>query len=290
MPKGLLAILALALPLLGGSARAATITVVAAENFYGDIARQIGGDRVVVDSILSNPNQDPHLFEASPSTARALADARVVIYNGVDYDPWMVRLLGADDGTTRRVIVAGDLVHRRPGDNPHFWYDPATMPIVARAIATALIAEDPGHRADYARRLDAVLASLEAIDGEVNGIRAGHAGATVTASEPVFGYMATALGLQMRDSRFQLSIMNDTEPSASDVAAFEEGLRDRKAKIMFFNNQVVDPTVMRLLGLARKAGIPVVGVSELEPLDTPYQAWMLGTLQAVDAALGPPGK
>jgi zinc/manganese transport system substrate-binding protein len=100
--------------------------------------------------------------------------------------------------------------------------------------------------------------------------------------------MAAALGLTMRDSRFQLSVMNDTEPSASDVAGFEEGLRDHKARIMFFNNQVVDPTVTRLVGIAKQAGIPVVGVSELEPLDTPYQAWMLGTLQALDAALGVP--
>jgi zinc/manganese transport system substrate-binding protein len=287
MLKCLLAALILALPLFG-TARAAPVTIVAAENFYGDIARQIGGDRVSVGSVLANPNQDPHLFAASPSTARALADARIVIYNGVDYDPWMVKLLGASDNRTRRVIVAGDLVHRKSGDNPHIWYDPATMPIVARAVAAALIAEDPSHRGDYAGRLDQVLASLESIDGEIKGIRAGHAGASVTASEPVFGYMAAALGLMMRDTRFQLSIMNDTEPSASDVAAFEEGLRDRKAKIMFFNNQVVDPTVTRLVGIAKQAGIPIVGVSELEPPDTAYQAWMLGTLQTVDAALGPP--
>lgn len=290
MPTRFLAVLALAVPLLSGSAMAAPVTIVAAENFYGDIARQIGGDRVAVESILSNPNQDPHLFEASPSTARALADARIVVYNGVDYDPWMVKLLGASDSAHRQVIVAGDLVHHKPGDNPHIWYDPATMPVVVRAVAAALIAADPDHQAEYARRRDEVLASLEAIDGEVRGIRAGHSGDVVTASEPVFGYMAAALGLTMRDQRFQLSVMNDTEPSASDVAAFEQGLRERAPKIMFFNNQVVDPTVMRLLGLARKSGIPVVGVSETEPMDTTYQAWMLATLQAVDAALGLPKK
>jgi zinc/manganese transport system substrate-binding protein len=167
MPKRLFAALALAL-LLGRTAQAAPVSIVAAENFYGDIAQQIGGDHVTVKSILSNPNQDPHLFEASPSTARALADARLVIYNGVDYDPWMVKLLGAAEIAGRQVIVAGDLVHRQPGDNPHIWYDPATMPIVARAIAAALIAADPEHRGDYARRRDQVLASLEAIDGEVS--------------------------------------------------------------------------------------------------------------------------
>lgn len=282
----------LAVPLFcllsAGSAMAAPITIVAAENFYGDIVRQIGGDRVAVVSILANPNQDPHLFAASASTARALADARIVVYNGVDYDPWMVKLLAANESADRRVIVAGDLVGRKPGDNPHIWYDPKTMPVVARAIAAALRGADPDHAGDYGHRLETVLASLEAIDGEVAGIRKGHAGDPVTASEPVFGYMATALGLVMRDERFQLAVMNDTEPSAGDVAAFEQGLRRRAVKVMFFNNQVIDPTVTRLSGLARQAGIPVVGVSELEPADTPYQAWMLATLQAVDAALGPP--
>ncbi len=271
-------------------AQAAPIAIVAAENFYGDIAQQIGGDRVTVDAILANPNQDPHLFAASPSTARALANAQIVISNGVDYDPWMAKLLSASSVANRQVIVAGDLVHRKPGDNPHIWYDPTTMPVMARAIAAALIAADPNHQVDYARRLDTVLASLEAIDGEIEGIKAGHGGQTVTASEPIFGYMAAALGLQMRDARFQLSVMNDTEPSASDVAAFEQGLRNRSAKIMFFNNQVLDPTITRLLGIAREAGIPVVGISELEPPDTPYQAWMLDTLQSVDAALGLPKK
>ena len=121
------------------------ITVVAAENFYGDVAQQIGGARIAVSSIMSNPDQDPHLFEVSPSIARQIAGARIVIYNGADYDPWMTKLLAASPRPDRVVIVASDLHTRKPGDNPHLWYDPATMPAVATALAAALSKTDPGH-------------------------------------------------------------------------------------------------------------------------------------------------
>ncbi|WP_062790306.1 metal ABC transporter solute-binding protein, Zn/Mn family [Aquitalea pelogenes] len=86
----LASILALACTSLLAQASGQPINVVAGENFYGDIAQQIGGKHVHVTSILSNPDQDPHLFEASASTAKALSAARLVVYNGIDYDPWMV--------------------------------------------------------------------------------------------------------------------------------------------------------------------------------------------------------
>ena len=108
------------------------ITIVAAENFYGDVAQQIGGDQVSVASILSNPDQDPHLFETAPSVVREIAAAQLVIYNGADYDPWMERLLKVTPKPGRVVIVAADLMHKKAGDNPHLWYDPATMPALPR--------------------------------------------------------------------------------------------------------------------------------------------------------------
>ena len=120
--------------------------MVAAENFYGDIAQQIGGDRVAVASILSNPDQDPHLFEISPAVVRQIAAAQIVIYNGADYDPWMEKLLKVTPRPGRIVIVAADLVHKKAGDNPHLWYDPPTMPAVAKALAAALAAADPAHK------------------------------------------------------------------------------------------------------------------------------------------------
>ncbi len=125
------------------------VKVVAAENFYGDLASQVGGANVAVTSILNSPDQDPHLFEASPDVARALTDARIVIVNGVDYDPWMEKLLGAQKAPGRKEIVVGALVGRKPGDNPHLWYDPAAMKAAAKVLVADLVAVDPTHKADY---------------------------------------------------------------------------------------------------------------------------------------------
>src|ERR1700761_5947513 len=130
-------------------AQSTKIRVVAAENFYGDVVQQLGGEHVDVTSILSNPDQDPHLFEASPKTARALQNARVVVYNGADYDPWMAKLLNVSKNTQRTTIVAAELVGKKSGDNPHLWYDPSTMPAVARAVSAALASADPAHKAAY---------------------------------------------------------------------------------------------------------------------------------------------
>lgn len=267
----------------------AAVPVVAAENFYGDVARQIGGDAVSVVSILSNPDQDPHEFEASPETAKALSAAKLVIQNGIDYDPWMTKLLGASKAGGRRVIVVADLMRRHDGDNPHLWYDPATMPAVAGAIAAELKSLDPIHAEDFARRLAAFNASMAPIAAKIATLRERHAGAAVTATEPVFGEMAKALGLKMRDEKFQIAIMNDTEPAAGDVAAFENGLRGHAARVLFYNVQATGGISQRMRDIAGQAGIPVVGVSETEPQGVTYQDWMSNTLNAVGKALAAPG-
>ena len=134
---------------LSAPAFADPVKVVAAENFYGDMASQIGGPDVAVTSILSNPDDDPHLFEASPETAKALSDAKVVIVNGVDYDPWMEKLLSAHNAPGRKEIIVGKLVDHKAGDNPHLWYDPAYMKAAAKALVADLSAVDPAHKADY---------------------------------------------------------------------------------------------------------------------------------------------
>lgn len=265
------------------------LQIVAAENFYGDLARQVGGPCVAVTSILSNPSQDPHEFEASASTARAIADARLVIYSGADYDPWMRRLLSASRSSSRTVIVAADLAGRKPGDNPHVWYDPKTMPLVAKALADAFSAADPAHAGDYRSRLETVLASLETLQRQVADIRARYAGAPVTATEPVFGYMAEALGLEMRNRAFQTAVMNATEPSPSQIIAMERDLRTRSVRVLFYNSQVTDDLTARLLKLARDSGVAVVGITETEPAGMSYQQWISGGLEATAKALAGPG-
>jgi zinc/manganese transport system substrate-binding protein len=264
------------------------ITVVAAENFYGDVAAQIGGDHVSAISILNSPDQDPHLFETSPSVVREIAAAQMVIYNGVDYDAWMEKILRVTPNAERIVINVADLLHKKAGDNPHLWYDPATMPALAKTLAGSLSTVDAAHADDFSNRLKNFLSSLQPVNDKIAEIRGKHAGVPVTATEPVFGYMAAALHLTMRNQRFQLSVMNDTEPNATDLAAFESDLKTHKVKVLFYNTQASDNLVQRLVQFARTAKVPVVGVTETCPTNLSYQDWMRRELDQTERALAEP--
>jgi zinc/manganese transport system substrate-binding protein len=268
------------------SSRAEPIKVVAAENVYGDIARQIGGSDVTVTSILSNPNQDPHEFEASASTARAIADARLVIYNGVGYDPWAVKLLSASKSASREVIEVAKLARKKAGDNPHLWYDVATISALGSTLAIKMTQLDAEHRSGYTERGVAFEAAMAPLRGRIATLRAKHADTPVTATEPVFDYMAAALGLKMRNSRFQLAVMNGTEPGAAAIAAFEQDLRNRAVKVLLYNTQTGQALAEQMRTIANEAGVPVVAITETMPPGQSYQVWMLGQLDELDRALG----
>jgi zinc/manganese transport system substrate-binding protein len=289
MSLRLLTVLLALLTLLAGRAAAQStdeiINIIAAENFYGDVAQQLAGTNATVTSVLSNPDQDPHLFEASPSVARLLSRAGIVVCNGAGYDPWMTQLLSAAGPPSRKVIVVADLLHRKTGDNPHLWYDPAAMPAFARALAAALSERDPTHKADYDQKLQAFLASLRPLDAKIVALREKFGGIQVTATEPVFGYMSAALGFSMRNERFQRAVMNNAEPRASDVMAFEDDLREHAIQLLFYNSQATDPVAQRLLRIARQSRIATVGVTETEPPGKNYQDWMLGELDGIAQAL-----
>ena len=282
----ILAFLALAVGLGGVTAASAEpIAIVAAENFYGDVAEQVGGANVKVTSILTNPDQDPHLFEASASTARNLAAARIVIYNGADYDPWMTKLLSASRASGRVTIEVAKLVGKKAGDNPHLWYDPATMPAVAKALAAQLAKLDPEHRSDYEARRDAFVTSLKPVDDKIAALRQQYGGVSITATEPVAGYMAEAIKLKMRNPRFQLAIMNNTEPSASEIAAFQMDLKTRAVKVLLYNSQTSEELTQKMRAIAKESGVPIVGVTETEPEGKKYQDWMLSELGALEMGL-----
>jgi zinc/manganese transport system substrate-binding protein len=280
-----LALLLLPLALARPAEAASALGVVAAESVYGEVAARIGGSHVQVTSILANPDQDPHLFEASPSTARQLADAQVVIYNGLGYDAWMDKLLSAAHAPDQRVIVAADLVGAKPGANPHLWYDPPTLPALATALAAEFTRRDPADAAEFAANLARFRAAMQPIAAQIAAIRQAHSGTRVTATEPVFAYMASALGLVMLNSDFQAAVMNETEPSPSEVAAFEQSLGSHGARILLYNAQVTDPTTARLRDLATKNGVPVVGVTETEPAGVNIETWFSGELDTIGRAL-----
>lgn len=283
--RGLCALLALATVFAAPAWAASPVTVVAAENFYADVVRQVGRANVKVGSILSSPDEDPHLFEASASTARRIANARLVVYNGAGYDPWFARLLAASGARAPEVIVVAELMQRHAGDNPHLWYDPKTMPALARRVAAVLARLDPKHVSGYAARLAAFEASLAPLTAKIAALRKRYAGTPITATEPVFGYMAAALGLDMRNPGFQRSVMNGTEPSAAEIATFVNDLRRRAVRVLLYNRQTSGPLTERMRALAAAAGVPVVGVTETEPPGENYQEWMLSQLNALARAL-----
>ena len=246
----------------------------------------MGGADVSVTSILSNPDQDPHLFEANASTAKRIAEAQIIIFNGADYDPWMPKLLSASPSSNRKMIEVATLVHKKAGDNPHLWYDPNTMPAVATTLIGLLATIDSDHRANYERRLSKFEGALKPLNEKVAALRQKYAGVPITATEPVFGYMATAIGLDMRNKDFQLAIMNGSEPSPSQIAAFENDLRTGAVKVLLYNNQVSEEMTKKMQTIARDSGVPVVGISETQPPGTTFQEWMLSQLNALEAALG----
>ncbi len=262
------------------------IHIVAAENFYGDIASQLAGPAARVESVLSNPDSDPHLFEADIATARAIARADLVIYNGLGYDTWMTRLLSSIRASRRLVVEAASVSGRTlTGSNPHLWYDLRAVQAIARAISQRLQQIDPAHGDLYAERLRQFLHSMSGIDGEVERMRSRYAGVPVAATEPVANYLIAALGLAIHEQRFQVAVMNDTEPSAAETAAFEEDLRQRHVRALIYNRQASSSAVERLLAIARASGVPIVAVTETEPPGSHYQEWMIGELRALDRAL-----
>ncbi len=273
--------IALALP-----AAAAPISILAAENFYGEAAKAIGGDQVAVESVIVAPGTDPHEFDPPPSVARQVANATIIVMNGADYDPWMGKLVKAEGAAGRTVIDVASLVGRKRGDNPHVWYDPKAMPALANALAAELIKRDPGRKAGFESRRDAFLATLAPIAEKIATVRAKYAGTPVVATEPVFGYMAAALGLRMENESFQVAIMNGTEPAASGIAAMEDAIRNDKVKVLFYNSQVEDAFTRNLAALAKSSGVPLVAVTETQPAGKTFPEWMLDTLDATAKALG----
>ena len=280
--RAALAALALGVAVPAG---AAPLSVVAAERVYGAVVAEIAGPATSVRSILSNPAQDPHLFEADPATAREVAAARLVIVNGAGYDPWMDRLLAANPVAGRIVINVAALSGAPAGANPHLWYAPATMHLLTSAVTGALSRLDPAGALAFAAAGARLQARLGALDARVAALRARFAGQPITATEPVFDPMAAALGLTMRDAAYQLAAMNGTEPSASAVAAIEDDVRGRRVRVLLVNAQVSNDSTKRLLDIAEDASVPAIGVSETEPAGVDYTTWMLAELDCVQAAL-----
>jgi zinc/manganese transport system substrate-binding protein len=264
------------------------VVAVGAENEYADVIQQVGGKYVQVSAILSNPNTDPHTFEASASVARLLNSAQLVVQNGVGYDAFMNTIESAVPNSSRKVIVVQQLLGLPESTpNPHLWYQPGTMSAVANAIAADLGALQPAHAAFFKASAAAFIRSLTAWTDAIAAFKAQYPGTPVATTEPVADYMLQAAGADnLTPWAFQADIMNGTDPSAQDVAVERSLFTQHKVRVFLYNQQVTDSLTESFISLARANGIPVVGVYETMPVPGyHYQSWMVAEVQDLRQAV-----
>jgi zinc/manganese transport system substrate-binding protein len=264
------------------------VIAVGAENEYADVIQQVGGKYVQVSGILSNPNTDPHTFEASAAVGRLLNDAQLVVQNGVGYDTFMNTIEDAVPDSSRKVIVVQNLLGLPDSTpNPHLWYKPGTMSAVANAIATDLAAIQPKHAAYFKANAAAFVGSLNAWASAIAAFKSAYPGTPVATTEPVADYMLQAIGADnLTPWAFQADIMNGTDPSAQDVAVERNLFTQHRVKVFVYNQQVTDSLTDSFISLAQANGIPVVGVYETMPEPGyDYQSWMLAEVHALRSAV-----
>jgi zinc/manganese transport system substrate-binding protein len=281
MPENFMRIFLLLLSLFTAPVFAA-IQIVAAENIYGNIAQTLGGQEVQVTSILNSPNQDPHLFSADPKTVKTLNNAKIIIINGADYDPWAEKLA---KNTGAEILNVALINHVSPGANPHLWYNIAYVEAFATKFTSVLSTVDPQHQKYFQKNLQAFLRSTKNLQQQMQQLKPAYPRLFVTATEPVPGYLIEALGWNMLNQHFQLSVMNDTEPSAKDRAAMIKSIETHQAALLFYNQQVTDPTTDTIRQLAEDNHLPTLAVTELLPAQMSFIDWFQMILNNIKAVL-----
>lgn len=263
------------------------IGVVAAENFWGSLARQLGGKLVRVQSIVSDPNADPHEYETSPADARAFASASYVILNGAGYDTWANRLLSAQSRPGRKVLTVATLLRKRVGDNPHFWYSPTDVFKVINQITATYRQLDPGAAAYFASRHAAVESALAPYRALLADISRRFAGTPVAATESIFQYLAHYLHLDLITApSFMRAVSEGVDPPASSVATFDQQIAGRRFTVLVYNIQTVSPLTTSIRTETKARSIPTVGVSEtIQPPTATFEQWMDSELRALSKAL-----
>src|SRR5215470_4588487 len=263
------------------------IDVVAAENFWGSLVGQLGGTHVNVLSIVSDPNADPHDYESSAQDARAVAVARYVVQNGVGYDDWMAKLLAANPETGRRVYDVGATLGKRPGDNPHLWYNPAYVTMACDHIEADLKALDPKDAAYFTARRAAVTTAFAGIRGQLAQIHRDHTNQPVASTESIFAYLARYLGLRLiSPPAFMNAVSEGNDPPVASVVQFEHQLSAGQARVLVYNKQTATALTTSVRGIAARHHVPIVGLTEtIQPSGESCEQWFGGELAALARAL-----
>jgi zinc/manganese transport system substrate-binding protein len=275
-------------PAAAQSAGGGPVTVVAAENFWGSIARQLGGSHVHAVSIITNPDTDPHSYEPTPQDGRTIAQARYVIANGAGYDPWVTKVLNANPTAGRKILTVADLAGRKEGDNPHMWYAPGVVMQVIDAITSDLKSLDPGDASAFdSQKASYRSSALKQYEDLRAAIRTSYSGVPVAATESIFVDLAKDLRLDLiTPYEYMKAISEGTDPTAADKSTFDTQVTNRQMKVLVVNKQNSTPDIQALVDKARAAGIPVVAITEtLDPATASFQDWQSSQLTDLQKAL-----
>jgi len=264
-----------------------TIQVIAAENFWGSLVSQIGGTHVQVLSIVSDPNADPHEYESNTQTAMAVANADYIIVNGAGYDDWATKLIGAGVKPDCKVLNVANLLGKKNGDNPHFWYSPDYVNQTVKQMELDLISIDPANASYYEQNYANLELSLEPYQNRIAEIKQQYGGTQVAATESVFQYLANATGLDLVSPQaFTQAVSEGNDPPAQSVVEFEGQLNSKNVSMLVYNQQTITPITENMKSMAAQDGIPVVGITEtIQPSGVSFQDWMNSELISLQDAL-----
>ena len=268
------------------------INAVAAENFWGNLLSQLGGSHVRVTSIVTDPNTDPHEYQANDSDAKAIAAAQYVVCNNVGYDDWATQLIAADGDTNQIVLNVGDSlgVSVTGGivtGNPHLWYNPAYVNQTVAWMYHNLTAIAPGLTGYFTEQYHNLTASLASLYSRATQIKASFAGTEVASTESIFVYLANATDLDLvSPPAFMEAVAEGNDPPDSSVVDFESQLESGNVKVLVYNLQTVTPITTTMKQIAAQYNVTTMFVTEtIQPPDVSFQDWMLGELDALQNAL-----
>jgi len=275
------------------SSPSSMIQIVAGENFWGSLVSQLGGNRTTVTSIVTDPNADPHEYESNSASAQAIATASLVIVNGAGYDDWALRLIAAGNIQNQKVLNVADLLGKKAGDNPHFWYSPAYVNRTIHAMYSDVVSIDPANSAYYSQQYSILNVSLLSYNARISEISQNFAGKRVASTENIFEYLAAATHLDLiSPPAFMRAVAEGNDPSPGCIVAFQSQLLNPtspgNATVLIYNAQTVTPLTQQMKSEAASHGIPIVAVTEtIQPSNVRFQDWMYAELLQLENALNP---
>jgi len=267
--------------------QSSVIQVVSGENFWGSLITQLGGKHTHVVSIVTDPNADPHEYESNSANAQAIANASLIVVNGAGYDDWAIKLIAAANNPSQKILNVANLLGKKQGDNPHFWYSPTYVNETVQAMYLDLISIDPSDTTYFTQQYSTLNASLGVYNSRISEIRAQFAGKRVASTESIFEYMANATGLNLvSPPAFMEAVAEGNDPPAQSVVEFQQLIQNGNLSVLVYNAQTVTPLTQNIKAMAAAKGIPIVAVTEtIQPPDISFQDWMNAELISLQNAL-----